>query len=85
MARGGLELLQRTRRIDFGPGEWERLVDSAPLDVSMMPLALDYTPRYTTRQTLALWRTGYLDPPDPCVAGQASTQELRACVPDESH
>lgn len=63
MARSALELGNRAGRLKFGPGEWERLVDSAPLDVSMLPKALGYTPRYTTRQTLALWRTGYVDPP----------------------
>lgn len=63
-ARGALNLLHQTGRIHFGAGEWERLVDSAPLDVSMMPKALGYTPRYTTRQTLAVWRAGYVDPPE---------------------
>lgn len=57
MALPVLALMRRLKLVRFGPVQWMRLQSSVPLEVERMVQTLGCRPRYSTRQTLALWRT----------------------------
>jgi nucleoside-diphosphate-sugar epimerase len=51
--------LRRTRLLGFAPSELERLHSSTALSIDRLIKEVGVQPRLTTRQTLAVWRTGY--------------------------
>ena len=51
--------LRRARFLGFAPSELERLHSSAALSIDRLVNEVGVRPRLTTRQTLAVWRTGY--------------------------
>lgn len=59
MAVRGFRVLRTARVPVIDP---THLQGSLPLDTQRLQTVLGYTPRYSTRQTLAVWRTGYRGP-----------------------
>lgn len=58
-ARGAAQAGQKLRLMGFGPDDLRMLHDGVPLAMERTPAELDFAPRYSTRQTLAVWRTRY--------------------------
>ncbi|MEZ4475464.1 MAG: NAD-dependent epimerase/dehydratase family protein [bacterium] len=60
ITRVAVGALSHTRLLPYGANELAELHGGVPMSIRRLTTDL-YTPRYTTRQTLAVWRTGYED------------------------
>jgi UDP-glucose 4-epimerase len=58
-ARGASHAVSKLRLVGFGADDLRMLHDGVPLATGRPAGELEFAPRYSTRQTLAVWRTRY--------------------------